>query len=681
LGLFLLESSLNVEFQRKIGFYIMQLGAWSVNADADGELALWHTTSHLCLEHLRPRLHLMHGVLEPDKSWKIKVAYATSLAVTYTLPDQVEIILILRIDGHGEHISLASSVKHLGLNPIQIQSFEPLTGQVRIENARFTHAYTQGVSMAEMAWVRPLGGEQCSDAVGGLTTTEPQHALVLGFTRLDESFYQIRFRAEEGSSVIHCSARMLREGIALAPEELLTCADLTLYQGSAMQELLGTYATQVAHAMGARPLTHPQPIQTGWCSWYYYYGTENEQDILNNINHLKASWPELGVIQIDDGWNLPQPGMPRNWGDWQPGAKFPRGMAALAQDIHKAGFKAGLWLAPFTADVASDLLKQHPDWMIQNDQGQPSIQYNTAGLDLSHPEVLAFIRETFERVFHAWQFDYVKIDFLVHAIRPGRRHDPTQTSAQAFHQAMRVIREVAGPERFILNCGSPFGPAIGLADGMRIGFDVSSRWALIDPDFKDWPLGNCAILPAAVQSVGRQWMHNRWWQNDPDCLVTRAVGSEPEQEALSRYMGGKFKTDPPYGLSDDEAGFWVRLVWLLGGMSIASEKIDALTPERQALLARAWPPNPHPAQVVDYYEQPDLVLLRSEGPVPRIGLFNWGNQPLSIALPPSLLGLSGPWKLTEWLTHETLTGTGTLRQLPSLPPHAGRIWEVQPLNA
>jgi hypothetical protein len=85
--------------------------------------------------------------------------------------------------------------------------------------------------------------------------------------------------------------------------------------------------------------------------------------------------------------------------------------------------------------------------------------------------------------------------------------------------------------------------------------------------------------------------------------------------------------------------------------------------------------------VVDYYEQPDLVLLRSEGPVPRIGLFNWGNQPLSIALPPSLLGLSGPWKLTEWLTHETLTGTGTLRQLPSLPPHAGRIWEVQPLNA
>ncbi|NDD82494.1 MAG: hypothetical protein EBZ53_08040, partial [Verrucomicrobia bacterium] len=75
---------------------------------------------------------------------------------------------------------------------------------------------------------------------------------------------------------------------------------------------------------------------------------------------------KLKVIQIDDGWNLPCRGHPRNWGDWSPGEKFPQGMRAVADELHSLGFRAGLWLAPFSVDPGSRLAAEHPDWILRN---------------------------------------------------------------------------------------------------------------------------------------------------------------------------------------------------------------------------------------------------------------------------------------------------------------------------
>jgi len=90
---------------------------------------------------------------------------------------------------------------------------------------------------------------------------------------------------------------------------------------------------------------------------------------------------------------------------------------------------------------------------------------------------------------------------------------------QAFREALRTVRSVA-KDRFVLACGSPMGPAVGLCDGMRIGYDVSSRW-WVPMNLGAWPSGNCNIRAAAIHTFWRQWMHQVWWQNDPDCLVVR----------------------------------------------------------------------------------------------------------------------------------------------------------------
>ena len=50
------------------------------------------------------------------------------------------------------------------------------------------------------------------------------------------------------------------------------------------------------------------------------------------------------MFQIDDGW---EPKV----GDWleTDAQKFPHGLKGMVEEIHAAGFQAGLWLAPFLA--------------------------------------------------------------------------------------------------------------------------------------------------------------------------------------------------------------------------------------------------------------------------------------------------------------------------------------------
>ncbi|MGF1571938.1 MAG: hypothetical protein ACFCU1_02595 [Sumerlaeia bacterium] len=116
----------------------------------------------------------------------------------------------------------------------------------------------------------------------------------------------------------------------------------------------------------------------------------------------------------------------------------------------------------------------------------PKIFWESYGLDLTNPKALEFVRETFHRVFHEWGFTYIKIDFLLHAVQPGTRVNQSLTMPQVLRKGLQAIRDVAGDDRFILTCGCPMGAAVGIADGMRIGLDVSHRWYL-PLNLSAWP--------------------------------------------------------------------------------------------------------------------------------------------------------------------------------------------------
>jgi alpha-galactosidase len=160
--------------------------------------------------------------------------------------------------------------------------------------------------------------------------------------------------------------------------------------------------------------------------------------------------------------------------------------AWFARQIHQRGFKAGLWLAPFMIGAKSKLYRSTRlgwHYLRPLQAGKPGKPYvamiNWAqecySMDLTRPDVLEWLEKVFTTVFDEWKFDYIKIDFLYAGAVDGIRSNPNVTRAQAYRRAIEKIREIAG-ERFILGCGHPMGPSIGIVNGSRISPDVAAFW-------------------------------------------------------------------------------------------------------------------------------------------------------------------------------------------------------------
>jgi len=573
-------------------------------------------------------------------------------------------------------LRVSTTVKNGTSRPLPLRQVRVFSG--KLGQHPWERIFAQSNTMTGKIGIFALEGPFDSDSCVGLTNSAGTVAMLAGFEKLDDAFYQFRVAASPGKFRI--SPICLREDVALSPGGELTISPLLIGSGESLSGLLDDYARQVASAMTAR---HSVETMTGWCSWYHYYGKETAGDILANASSLASSplHGKLKVIQIDDGWNRPSNDHCRVWGDWFPGKKFPQGMRVVADELHGLGFQAGLWLAPFSVDRGSQLAADHPDWMVMVKNAEtglldPAGPGHVFGLDLTHPEVLDWLRITFQRVFNEWGFDYIKIDFLIHGVLPGERYDSGKTSAEAFRQGMRVIRECAGDEKFILNCGSPLGPAIGLCDAMRIGFDVGGRWDT-PINLEHWPQGNCSIRAAAYPTLFRQWMHRVWWQNDPDCLIVRDRAVSFEVEAISKHKVGMNAphlgvAESDFGLSRTEAEFWVRAVWFTGGMNIVSEVWDELSVERQELLQHAFPPHTWTVRWLDYYEYPDVCVLKTLDGPPMVGVFNLSEESRTIIIPHSHSGGFSDW--TEWLDGEKLVLDGDAAIFPPLSPRSARIW-------
>lgn len=531
-----------------------------------------------------------------------------------------------------------------------------------------------------------------SHVVFGLTSSDGTTALVVGSAAPAQAFCPIRLAGTGFSAMPEIPhAPAAASPGTLPPGATRELPAFLLGAGPSLSALMTAYADLTA------PSVRPNPglaTPTGWCSWYDHYGAETLDIVMADGAALAASdlAPHLRYLQIDDGWNLPEEGAPRNWGDWHSaGAKFPIGMKATADRIRDLGFVPGLWLAPFSADPASDLLRDHPEWMtVDPDTDGPMDFWGCRGLDLTRADVIDHVGRVFDRVFVEWGYDYVKVDFLLHAALRGRRADPTRTAAQALRAGLAAIRAAAdraaasdGRPRVILACGCPIGPAIGIADALRVGPDISRRWYL-PINVGDWPEGNCSIRPGAVFSLWRQWMHGAWWTNDPDCLVAGRQGSPDERRAIGLGLeGGRYADDPPYGLTDDEAGLWARVVWLTGGYAFLSESPARTDRDRVELLLRALPRHGLRARLFDHYGDGRVPMLTIDDPAdpsrPVIGVFNLTDAAVDPHIAASKLpppDADGGWRLTE-LFDETLSfRLAAGEPLRALPPHSARIFRV-----
>lgn len=481
-------------------------------------------------------------------------------------------------------------------------------------------------------------------------------ALCLGFLGARHAFSGIRLDTHN-DDLWELAAACDFDGIELPPEGRLVSEPLWIAAGFDEHALLTEYAAALGNAMQAR-VGARTPV--GWCSWYYYFTGVTEADVLRNAEVLAAKRARVrcDYVMIDDGWESAI-------GDWLAwNEKFPRGMPWLAERIRAGGFDAGLWLAPFIARPESRLFREHPDWFIRSADRAAgkaraavwnpawSLWRSAHALDTTHPDALGWLRQLAHTLVHEWGYRILKLDFLFAAALPGSRYDRGATRAQALRRGLEAIRSGAGEGAFLLGCGCPLGPAVGVVDGMRIGPDVApfwsnwlSRWLLSDRH-------GVATKNAIRNTLTRAFMHRRWWLNDPDCLMVRDIRTR---------------------LTRDEVQSVATAIALTDGMFVMSDAMDELPDERWALLEQVCRLTGGTAAAVDLFQAdvPELLLCE-RGDERLLAVFNFGEESSPRVVDVGRFGLYEGQATELWSGRHLAVQDGWI-ELGAIPAHGCRL--------
>lgn len=469
--------------------------------------------------------------------------------------------------------------------------------------------------------------------------SRPMPALLIGCVQPGRFFVDIAAGLDSGETRLQSlTISWDLEATSLAPGESLTLPAVLLLEGRDPWALMEQYARVVAEEMHARV---PGQVPTGWCSWYYFYNRVSEADIRANLADMMRERHPAEFVQIDDGFQAAT-------GDWlTPNEKFPSGMAALAAEIAAAGYRPGLWLAPFLLHEDAAALREHPELVLRTHASEPYMVDTWLGrcavLDCTLPAAETWLRSTIRTVVRDWGYTYLKLDACAYAAAPAthvRYAHAGTTAPMNLRRGLEIIRDEAGEDVFLLGCTCHFGPAIGLVDAMRVGPDVKELWA-------DGP--NPSVRHAMRLALQRNWMHRRWWVNDPDCVIVRDTDTQ---------------------LSEAEVKFLVTGIALSGGMVVASDDLPRLPEERRALARKLFPPVGIAARPGDPAEGPVASAWRADLGEGRflVGLLNWSDEPVWVVEAEQLR----PGEIAFDALHGRLLGKGDVL----LRPHEGALWQV-----
>ncbi len=325
--------------------------------------------------------------------------------------------------------------------------------------------------------------------------------------------------------------------------------------------ILQTYAETIKQELSP---TFNTTIRKGWCSWYYYYNTITSDEILLNAKYAKEHSIPFDFIQIDDGYQT-------TIGEWTTVKNsFAASMRYIADTIKGYGFTPGIWYSPFIVSKYSSIFKETQSWILKDEKGKPVVAgYNPAWggyyytVDVTQPAVLSWIEDTINTLLYEWGYEYLKLDFMYAAALPGKRFTSGISRYEALANAVKRIRKVSG-NAFLLGCGMPLQAGIGYVDAMRIGPDVAPQWGRTFFDKLFNSDSGISTRSAICSSVYRSFMHNRFWVNDPDCLMIRS---------------NKTKLKP------EERQTLYNVIAALGGMLVISDRLpDYSATEREMLL-------------------------------------------------------------------------------------------------
>jgi len=389
----------------------------------------------------------------------------------------------------------------------------------------------------------------------------------------------------------------------------------------------------------ARPWREAPPH--GWESWYHYGLLDVEPpSVLANAKTLREWFPppsNVNLVQVDDGWQV-------TYGAWVPNERFPSDLRKLVWGIEALDCRAGLWVAPFMVQPdGPGVGTEHADWCVKGPDGRPLVdRMGRWALDASNPTVVEQLRRVGERV-RRWGFSMVKLDFLYLGAIEGVRFDARVTGTEAFRRGLQAFVDGVGPDVYVLGCGMPMLPGVGLCHGNRMGHDLAMpvRMRELGQPRDDWHAID-GIRPQA-RNVAARFALRRWYACDSDVVMAWNDGSDPA------------------GFSTEESRTLATIAAMTGGPFLLADDLDALPAEARVALT-------HPALVeliggpgftpIDLFAHPDnppaehffadAQTIPSVWRAQRAGrevlaLFNWTDDATSLPVPSLFSGAAEVW--------------------------------------
>ena len=494
--------------------------------------------------------------------------------------------------------------------------------------------------------------------VGGWLTHDRGSGVV--FSSVSDGIARITARLDYGRLRIQPGKEVLTEVFALG------------YFGGARLGL-EAYADAIAKHYAIKLPAQP----AGYCTWYAdkFGGACDEQHLAELAQFAAEKLGPFGFtfVQIDDGWQagISKDGPCRNFTTHKPGGPYPAGMKSMASQISAQGLMPGIWFMPFAGTSYDPFFQEHQDWFAKDANGKPfEATWGGTCLDMTHPGAREHLRSTVHRIARDWGFRFFKMDGLwtgtatrLMYVNDGYQDDhfgesvlsdPDKTPIEAYRDGLRLVRETAGPDVYLLGCCvsqnmRSFGGAFGLLDAMRIG-----------PDTGAGHIG-------APHGSRNYFLHGRVWHNDPDCVSVRS------------------------STSLDQARLNATFTAISGQLFYNSDWLPDLPPERLDILRRTMPAHGLFARPLDLFEsEPARIwhLVDTREAVRRdvVAVYNWDESRsavVNVTSSRSLLGLpeaAGEEYVAYDFWAQRFVRPFVAELSVELPPASCRVLAIRPVS-
>ncbi len=299
----------------------------------------------------------------------------------------------------------------------------------------------------------------------------------------------------------------------LAPGDAVETPRVALAFGRTLDETARQYARTGRRWWYPRnTLSAALPVE--WNHWWVYNDIRiNEAVFLENV--AIASRLGVEVCTLDAGWF----GTPDeqaadasiDWyherGDWHlvNTNRFPHGIRPLADAVHAAGMKFGLWCEIEGLGARARLAEAHPEYVAR--RGNERIGY----LCMGSPEAQEWAYQTLRRLITDYACDWIKLDFN---LEPGAGCDRDDHGHGAgdglyahYRGYYRLLERLRAnfPDVVLENCAS---------GGLRIDLGILRHTHMTFLSDPDYPVHNLQVFWGATLALAPDaclhWSYSEW---------------------------------------------------------------------------------------------------------------------------------------------------------------------------